>query len=693
VSELGRLLEPRSIAIVGLSSDPTKHGQRVLANLRKVGFAGSIWGVHPRGDALAGVDVFRSLRDGPRSPDVVVSAVPAVVVPDVARDAASVDAGALIVFAGGFAESDSDGDLLQAELRSIAVSTKLRILGPNSGGVIVPGTGVAMSFLTCLDRPADQIRSGSVGLVTQSGGTGSYVHNLAAGHGGGLAASVSTGNEVDIDVADGIVALANMEAVRTIGVVLEAVRNGQRFVDAVHHAHARGKRVVVSRIGTSDVGQRLMESHTGALASPTRVLEGVLDALGVPVVATPGEMLEVAEVLARTPQPPGPRLGVVTHSGGMAILLSDLAANTSIQLPAPSENLSQAIAPFLQQGSCANPLDLGGIIGGPKRFGEAVVTFAGSGEFDMVLAVSSAHPPAHSVERAEGLADLTTPVPVVHLWMAGDVGLGGFDVLKAADLPIAEEPRAAIAALDALAVEPQLSPDAPADAGFEHLESSIAAGARFSEHDSKELLRSWGFPVVEGIIAQSGSLAVAAADHLGYPVAVKVNSPDIAHKTEIGGVRVGVVDGAAAWDAYESVVAAARSKAPGAEVNGALIERMATGIEMIVGVVSDPTFGPMLLVGIGGMAAEAFDDVQMSPAPSSPERVRAMVQSLRGERLLTEPRVGEPADLDALAQFASRFSARVVAEDQIESFELNPIVWTGTTWLALDAAIAVLPTS
>ena len=199
--------------------------------------------------------------------------------------------------------------------------------------MIVPGAGVAMSFLTCLDRPADEIRSGSVGLVTQSGGTGSYIHNLAAGQGGGLAASVSTGNEVDIDVADGIAALANMEAVRTIGVVLETVRNGQRFVDAVHHAHGRGKRVVVSRIGTSDVGQRLMQSHTGALASPTRVLEGVLDALGVPVVATPGEMLEVAEVLARTPQPAGPRLGVVTHSGGMAILLSDLAANTSIQLP------------------------------------------------------------------------------------------------------------------------------------------------------------------------------------------------------------------------------------------------------------------------------------------------------------------------------------------------------------------------
>ena len=173
-------------------------------------------------------------------------------------------------------------------------------------------------------------------------------------------------------------------------------------------------------------------------------------------------------------------------------------------------------------------------------------------------------------------------------------------------------------------------------------ERSIAAGARFSEHDAKELLRSWGFPVVEGIIAQSGSSAVAAADHLGYPVAVKVNSPDIAHKTEIGGVRIGVADGSAAWDAYESVIAAARSKAPGAEVNGALIERMATGIEMIVGVVSDPTFGPMLLVGLGGTAAEAFDDVQMSPAPSSPERVRAMVESLRGRRLLTEPRGGNP---------------------------------------------------
>ena len=206
MTDLASLLAPRSIAIAGLSTDPTKHGQRVLANMRRVGFAGEIWGVHPKRPEIEGVDMFASISDLPEAPDVVISAVPAEAVGQLAMEAGIKGTKTVIVFAGGFAEAGQAGQTLQAELFRATSETGVRILGPNSGGVIAPSAGVAMSFLTCLDRPTSEIRSGRVGLVTQSGGMGSYVHNLAAASGDGLAALISTGNEADLGVMSVIVA-------------------------------------------------------------------------------------------------------------------------------------------------------------------------------------------------------------------------------------------------------------------------------------------------------------------------------------------------------------------------------------------------------------------------------------------------------------------------------------------------------
>ncbi len=407
-SALDPLLEPESLAVVGLSDDAGKHGGRVLANLRKLGYGGQVWGVNPRLPEVEGAAVFASLHDLPGVPDLVVCAVPAPVVPGVVAAAGELGVGAAVVFAGGFAESGAAGESLQEALKA-AAATGIRVLGPNSGGVIRPSHGLAVSFLTCLDRPAEQVRSGPVGLVTQSGGTGSYIHNLAAARGGGLAASVSTGNEVDIQLGEAVAAVAAISEVRAVAVVVEAVRDGTAFVEAVEAAHRQGKPVVVCRIGGSRAGGRLTATHTGAIATPARVLDGVLDALGVTVTETPGELLDVAEVMARTPPPAGPRVGIVTHSGGVAILLADLASRAGVPLPEPDADLSAALAPLLDHGAARNPLDMGGIIGGPGRFAAVVDLFAGSGLFDSVLAVSTAHPPAHTSERAATLAALDPP--------------------------------------------------------------------------------------------------------------------------------------------------------------------------------------------------------------------------------------------------------------------------------------------
>ena len=681
MTDLRRLLAPETVAIVGLSADPAKHGGRVLANLRKLGFSGTVWGVNPKLPSVEGIEVVAGLGELPVSPDAVVCAVPAKSVVGIVREAGAVRAGAAVVFAGGFAEMGDAGRELQEELLAVARSTGVRVLGPNSGGVIRPGGGLAMSFLTCLDRPAGQIRSGPVGLVTQSGGTGSYVHNLAAERGSGLAVSISTGNEVDLGLAEGIAALCDLEEVRAIAVVLETVRDGPSFIGAVGRAHSRGKPVVACRIGTSARGRRLMTTHTGAMAGPAGVLDGVLNALGVTITETPGELLEVAEVMAGTALPQGDRVGVVTHSGGMAILLTDLAEQHGVRLPPPGATLQGRLAPLLDYGSSENPLDMGGIIGGPERFERVVGLFADSGDFDTVLAVSTAHPPAHTAARVEGLLALEAPIPIVHLWMAGDVAGEGLVHLRAAGKPVTEEPRAAMRALGGLSRlaaatirEPVASVPTPAG-------TDQPLG---TEHAVKALLASWGLPVVDGALVRSSAEAAQIAAKLGGPVVVKINSPDIFHKTEVGGIRLGIHGSNEARRAYAEITAAVTSARPDARVEGVRVERQVSGVEAIVGAVHDPVFGPMMLVGLGGTAAEALGAEVLAPAPLSAVGAQRLVGRVRGLELALRRFGDDGSAVVALADLVSAMSMRFVASG-LSELEVNPAVWTGEHWEIVDA--------
>ena len=611
MSGLGRLLDPASIAIAGLSADPAKHGGRVLANLRKLGYTGQVWGVNPGLPQVDGVDVFPSLRDLPEPPDLVVCAVPANAVRNIAMTAEGV--GAVIVVAGGFGESGDAGMALEAGLSEWVERVGFRLLGPNSGGIIRRSKGLAASFLTCLDRNAGEIRSGPVGLVTQSGGTGSYIHNLAAARGGGLAALVSTGNEIDIQMGEAISAVSDLDEVKVVLALIETVRDGEVFIETVRDSMARGKPVVACRIGTGDRGRALMTTHTGAMAVPEQVLQGVLESLGVVVAETPGEAYDIAEMLARATVPAGDRAAIVTHSGGIAIHLADLAEQSGLDLPQPGPDLKSRLDPLLDLGTAHNPLDMGSIIGGPGRFSEVVDRFARSGEYDLVLAVSTAHPPAHTQERVRSLLAVDSSVPIPHLWMAGDQGEAGLRELREAGAAVTEEPRVAIRALAGLARLTNWSAPGdmePIDRGFEE----------------------WGLPLVEGAIARTTDDAIAVAESLGYPVVVKVVSGGLAHKTEVGGVQLDLRDASAVSHAIDEVTAAA--SVAGQSVDGVKVERYRPGLELIIGGLVDPTFGPLISVGIGGVLTELLDDVVFAPAPVDEIQAAAMIGRLRGRVLL-----------------------------------------------------------
>ncbi len=676
-----RLLGPTSVAIVGLSADPAKHGGRVLGNLRRLGFSGHVWGVNPGRPEVDGVEVFSSLEDLPGSPDLVVCAVPAAVIPATVRSAGAVGAGGVVVFAGGFAEVGADGARLQADLVDAARSSGVRVLGPNSGGIIRPGLGLAASFLTCLDRPAHEMRTGPVGLVTQSGGTGSYVHNIAAANGGGLAVSISTGNEADLGMPDGIQALIELDEVKAVALVMETARDGAAFIDAVRRAHAAGKPVVACRIGSSRRGQSLMSTHTGAMAAPAKVLDGVLDSLGVTIAETPEEMWAIAEVMARTPALGGTRTGIVTHSGGIAIMLTDLAEKHGLGLPTPSDALRAELEPLLQLGSSDNPLDMGGIIGGAGRYAEVVDRFASSGDYDCVLAVSTAHPRAHTVERVQGLLALDTPVPVVHLWMAGDVGEAGLTMLQEAGSPLTTEPRAAIRALVGMC--------RLAEMGFEPtngLEATPVTQPPRTEHEAKQLVAGWGLPVVDGGLATAAEEAAELGERLGGRLVMKISSPDIAHKTEVGGVILGIEGAEACRQSFDTIMAKVAHASPTATLEGVRLERMSSGVEVIIGMVIDPIFGPMALVGLGGVAAEGLGAERMAPAPVQLSQAIRMVESIPGLEVSLRRRGDDGRAAGELAGLVCEAGRRFVASGLTE-FEMNPVAWTGDHWEILDVVM------
>lgn len=658
VTDLDRLLNPASIAIVGLSADQAKHGGRVLAHLRQTGYVGTIWGIHPHTPYVEGVEMYESLADVPHPPDLAISAVPAAAIIDVVADAAGV--GAVIVFAGGFGESGAEGLALEEGLAEAAATVGARVLGPNSGGVIRPARGLTASFLTCLDRPAEEIRSGSVGVVTQSGGTGSYLHNLAADRGGGLAVSVSTGNEVDIKLGEAIGAVSQLDEVKVIVAVIETVRDGETFIEEVDSSFARGNPVVACRIGTGTRGRALMTTHTGAMAAPAEILNGVLDSLGVVVAETPGEALEVAELMARVAPLTGDRVGIVTHSGGIAIHLADLGDRLGLNLPPPSSRLAALLEPLLDHGTATNPLDMGGIVAGPTRFAEVVAEFAGSGDYDLVLAVSTAHPPDHGDERVRALLALETETPIVHLWMAGDQARGPLASLRSAGAPIAEDPRAAIRAV----------------AGLSRVASRRP---RIRPEPIRGEPETWGVPFVAGEIVESPGAAVAVAGRLGYPVVLKAVSPHLAHKTEVNGVRLDLGTETEVRIGYDEIVAATKTF----DIEGIRVERFHPGLEVILGGIFDDDFGPLVSIGLGGVFIELLDDVVFAPSPVDTEEAKEMIERLRG-RVLFEGYRGMPsADVDRLASMVSLFSRGFVGSG-FREMEINPLVWDGNYWVAVD---------
>jgi acetate---CoA ligase (ADP-forming) len=694
-----KMLNPRSIAIVG-ATPRLQYGGRFLAAALKAQDRVRVYPVNPNYAEIQGVKSYPSVADLPEGPDLVAVVVPYNQVLDVLEASHAKGAGSAIVISAGFAErGDPARRDLQTQLGVFARATGLRLSGPNCLGLANVKDDI---WATASSRGAKGL-TGPVGLVCQSGATafGPFLAR-AADAGVGFSYVISTGNEADLDCSDFMRYLLDDAATRVIAGFVEGFKDAGKFLEVAKLAAERGKPLVMIKIGRSEAGARAARSHTAALTGADKLYDAVFAQYGVIRVQDYDELLEVSQLLAHTPKPAHPGVVIVSHSGGVSSLTADMCGLAGLHLPPLSDHARDGIDGILKGfGWAANPADVTG--------------FANSASFPSIMEYLLDEPHVGTLVVASAGADTQaeqviglrerTPKGIAFLWTGSRGDTAGLAKLKHANIPVFYTPdtlaRGLRRLLDYHAWRDRRLSDgfaeAPAPSAEQHQVIERLRAARrttLSESDSKQVIGAWGVPVTREVRASSADAAVESAQRLGYPVALKIDSPDILHKTEAGAVRLGVQSDGEVRRAYAEILVSARAHSPDATISGVLVQEMVTdGVEVIIGVSYDAQLGPVLLFGTGGTMVEVYDDVAVRRCPLTLSESLAMLSEVKGAKLLRGFRGRPPADVAALADTLVRVSWLAVhLTGHLAELDINPLMVLpeGHGVKAVDA-LAVLP--
>lgn len=684
LASIHKMLNPRSIAVVGATPRMQYGGkllERVLASRERV----RVYPVNPRYDEVMGERCYASVDDLPEAPDVATVIVPHHAVLETLQACRAKGVGSAIVITAGFSErGEADRRALQEQVGAFARESGVRMSGPNCLGLANVRDDV---WLTAASR-VDSLVPGPVGLVCQSGASlfGTFLAR-AEDLGLGMSYAVSTGNEADLEFADFARYLLDDEGTRVIAGFIEGFKNARKFIEVAKLAQQRGKPIVLIKIGRSDLGSRAAGSHTAALTGSDPLYDAVCRQYGVVRVENYDELLEVAQLLARTRAPASRGVAVVSHSGGVNSLTADMIGREQMQLPELSDPARDAIHQILKGfGWAANPADVTGRAHG-EDFPSIMQHLIDEPEVSTLVVASSG-----GDLQAEQVVALRkrTEKNVVCLWTGSRNQPVGLPTLKAQGVPLFYNPDALARGLrrqfdyhDRRArrmaregVHAQATAGAAGAAQLKLLDALQAGGGgTLSESQSKSLIAAWGVPVSRDACVASKEEAVAAAAQAGYPVVMKIDSPDIPHKTEAGGVRLGLRSAAEVATAYDEIMASARAHAPEARLRGVTVQEMvADGIEVIVGISHDEQLGPTLLFGSGGVTVEVHGDVTLRHCPIGLEEAHEMIREVKVSRLLAGFRGRPPADIDALAQALVCMSGMAVQlEGRLLELDINPL--------------------
>ena len=693
---LNALFCPDSVAVIGASRSEDKIGHAVLKNIIDSGFEGEIYPVNPKAEEILGHRAHGSVVDVAGNVDLAVIVVPAAIVLDVMEECGQKGVEAAIVISAGFEEIGKEGAERQRRLVEIAEEHEIRVLGPNVLGVIDTACPLNASFA------AHMPGKGKLGFMSQSGALCVAVLDLAVAEGIGFSRFVSLGNKADVNETALFRQWREDPGTEAALAYIEGVSDGQAFVEAAQ-ALAGQKPVVALKSGITEAGSEAVSSHTGSLAGSERAYRAAFRKAGVLWANEWRDLFDWGLALTQQPALRGRHVAVVTNAGGPGILTTDALGPSGLSLARFSEETIETLREVLpEEAATGNPVDVLGDAG-PQRYGAALRASLGDSNVDGAVVILTPQVLTDIEGTAQVLVEVAadTEKPILGCFMGEETTREGARLLKEHGVPNYPSPDRAVAAFDAVrqywayrereACEPERF-DVDGDRVRQALDEACEPGEAVTlvEVEARDVVSAYGIPIPEARLAQTSGEAVEIAEEIGFPVVLKIASPDILHKSDVGGIEVGLSDPDEVRQAYDRVMSRARQHAPDGEIWGALVQEMVKGgKEIIVGMKRDPQFGPLMMFGLGGIYVEVLEDVTFRLAPVAAGEARAMIDEIDASPLLRGARGGTAVDLEAIVEIIQRASQLAVDFPEITALDLNPVVAKPDGALAIDARLSM----
>ena len=689
--------QPRGVAVVGASPTPGKLGHAVLQNILEYGYKGTVYPINPTAKEILGLPAYPTVGAIPGPVDLAVVLVPAKAVPGVIEECGQKGISGAVVISAGFREVGREGRQLEQQLIENAHRYNLRVIGPNVLGIIDTVIGLNASFA------AGMPRRGGIAFMSQSGALCTSILDMALGLGIGFSRFYSIGNKADLNEIDFLRAWAEDPETKVIVAYLEGITNGSEFMKVAREV-TRHKPVVAIKSGTTSAGSRAASSHTGTLAGSEKAYDAAFKQVGIVRAGSVQELFDYAQAYARQPLPQNDAVAVVTNAGGPGIMASDAVERLGMHLASLTPEIQQRLRAALPSAaSVVNPIDVLGDAPA-DRYALAIEAALGDPNVGVVLVVLTPQTATQIPETARLLGELSLKYhkPTFATFM-GDLAIRpALDIFAKYNIPNYQVPERAVAAIAALwgrhhwlntpplHVEPAAVNRDSVNAVLDRLRQEGRATA--GDTEARDVLAAYGIPLPKSALAKDSDEAVAAAESMGYPVVMKIASPDILHKTDIGGVKLNLTSASDVRDAFDLIVYRATRHMPDATIWGCQVQQMVKGgREVIIGMNRDPQFGPLLMFGLGGVYVEALKDVTFRVAPIDRREAREMLTEIRAFNLLRGVRGEKPADLDAVADALVRVSQLVTDFPDIVELDINPLLVfpAGQGVLGLDMRLAL----
>lgn len=688
---LDALFRPRAVALIGASEDSRKIGGRPLRYMREAGADIAIYPVNPTRETVQGYKAYPSVGAIPHKVDQAIIAVSASLAENAVAECLAAGVRSLVMFTAGFGEAGEEGKIAQARLTDMVQSAGSRLLGPNAMGLFNTADKIYSTFSTAMDRGTPAV--GRVGMVSQSGAVGSYMQNLAISRGLKISKFVATGNEADVQAQECLEWMARDPDTDLLMLYLEGCRNGPGLIRALRTARENGKPVVVLKAGKTEAGQAVAASHTGALAGSAEVFEAVLREGGAYRAQTLTEMIDVAYACSLGVMNPSNDLGIITVSGGVGVMATDAAVEAKMDLPPISEAAFADIASKLPLAVGRNPLDTTAqTVGDRSIFTRSVDIMVRDREYGsvMIFIANAGLNPTDMGLMREPLIEIRKAHPRTQLALCMQSRPDIRADFEELGYLVFDDPVHCVSALAGAASLARTNAAPPPKQQLSAAKT-ITFTSPPDEASAKEILAQAGIAFAPERTAANGAEAISAAEALGYPVVVKVLSSDIAHKSEVGGVAVGLSDAQAVSDAVDRVLANAKKAEPDAKIRGVTVAKMMTGgVQTIIGAHRDATFGPVVMFGLGGIYTEILKDTVLRLAPVTHEGALEMVRAIKTFELLNGARGQDKIDIDAIADTIVKVSEFLAAQDEgVQSVEINPFIALPTGGAGVDALIVL----